>query len=117
MQLILAKDGKEELREGRNQTSDDGVHEEGVEGAPLVLRLGGAKTERSLPISLICDAAIWRVRARFFSVMFGGSRAGEYQTDGASAVVLRGAIARWRRKDEADLEISEAGGRRARKGI
>ena len=36
----LAKDDKEELREGRNQTSDDDVHEEGIEGAPLVdLRL------------------------------------------------------------------------------
>ena len=49
MQLVLAKDNKKELRERRHQTRDDSAHEEGVEGAPLVLRSGGAEPERSLP--------------------------------------------------------------------
>ena len=73
---------------------------------------GWAEPGRSAvsPISLPCAAIIRRVRARFFSVMFGGSRAGEYQADGALTAVLRGAIARWRGEDEVDLEISEAGG-------
>ena len=46
------------------------------------------------PIALPCAAVIRRMRARFFSVMFGGSRAGEYQAGGAPATVLRGPIAR-----------------------
>ena len=85
----------------------------------LPLSSGRAEPGRSAvsPISLLCAAAIWRVRVRFFSVTLGETRAGEYQADAAPAGVLRGAIVRWRRKNAANLEILEAGGRRARKGI
>ena len=45
----MAEDGVEEVGEGVNQACNDGTHEEGIEGAPLVLRLGRAGLERSLP--------------------------------------------------------------------
>ena len=59
-----------------------------------------------LPASLPCAIVIRRARARFFYDIFGGSRAGEYQACGAPGVVLRGAIVRWGREIEADMEDS-----------
>ena len=51
----------------------------------------------SLPYATV----IKRVRARFFSDKFGGSRVGEYQ---ALVGVLRGAMACWMQRIETDLE-------------
>ena len=69
----------------------------------LPLSSGWAEPARSAvsPISLPCATVIRRVRARFFSDMFEGSREGEYQ---APAGVLRGAMACRRCGIEADLE-------------
>ena len=69
----------------------------------LPLSSGRAEPSRSAvsPISLICDAAIRHVRARFFSDKFGESRADEYQ---ASAEDLRVAMACRMRRIEMDLE-------------
>ena len=50
---------------------------------------------------LPCATIMRRVRARFFSDMFGGSRAGEYQ---ASVGDLRGAMVCRARRIEIDLE-------------
>ena len=49
LQPVMAEDGVEEVGEGRNQAGDNGVHEEGLEGAPLSLWLGGASPELGLP--------------------------------------------------------------------
>src|SRR4051812_38573556 len=53
LQVVLAKNGMEELRERRHQTGDDGAYEERVEGASLALRLVGADLERSRPLSAL----------------------------------------------------------------
>ena len=100
LQVVLVKNSKEELKKRRHQTGDDGAHKERVEGAPLAFRLGGAGLEHIAP-SLPCAIVIRRVRARFFSDTFGGSRADEYQ---ASAGILRGAMACWMEGIETDLE-------------
>ena len=50
---------------------------------------------------LHCATILWRMRARFLSDTFGGSRAGEYQ---ASVGVLRGSISCRTGRIEADLE-------------
>ena len=42
LQVVLAENSKEELRERRHQTGDNGAHKERIEGAPLVFRLVGA---------------------------------------------------------------------------
>ena len=42
IQTVLAKNNKEELGEGRHQTSDDGAHEERIEDAPLAFWLSKA---------------------------------------------------------------------------
>ena len=62
----------------------------------LPLAFGVAEPARSpvSPISLPYATIIRRVATRFFSIMLGGSRAGEYQAGRASATALRGAIAR-----------------------
>ena len=50
MNIVVAEDKEEELRKGRHQTGDDGAHEERIEGAPLIFKLGGADPECSRPL-------------------------------------------------------------------
>ena len=50
LQVVLAKDSKEELGKRRHQTGDDGAHKERIEGAPIALRLVGAGLEHSRPL-------------------------------------------------------------------
>ena len=50
LQVVLAKNSKEELEKRRHQTGDDGAHKERVEGSPLAYRLGGAGLEHSPPL-------------------------------------------------------------------
>ena len=89
LQVVLMKYSKEELGKGRHQTGDDGAHKERVEGAPLASGWAEPALSTVAP-SLPCATVIRRVRARFFSDMFGGSRADKYQ---ASSGTLRGAMA------------------------
>ena len=77
LQIVMVKNGKEELGKRGHQTGGDGAHEELVEGASIVLRKGGATLSAAAPL-LPCTAIIWRMRVRFLSDTFGGSRAGEY---------------------------------------
>ena len=50
LQPVMAKDGVEEVGEGRKQACDDGVREERVESAPLSLRHGRASPDFGLPL-------------------------------------------------------------------
>ena len=50
MQVVLAKNSKEELGKGRHQPGDDGAHKEWAEGAPLAFRLVGADLEHGRPL-------------------------------------------------------------------
>ena len=47
LQVLQAKNNKEEHGKKRHQTGDDGAHKERVEGAPLAFRLVGAGLEHS----------------------------------------------------------------------
>ena len=50
LQIVMVKNGKEELGKRGHQTGGDGAHEERVEGAPSALRKGGADLERGRPV-------------------------------------------------------------------
>src|SRR3954471_15804912 len=45
LQVVMAEDGEEELRERRHQARSNGAYEERIEGAPSALRGGGADLE------------------------------------------------------------------------
>ena len=88
LKVVMAEDGKEEFREGRHQTGDNGAHEERIEGASLALREGRTSLEHLRPVDAL-RAANWCTRARLASDTFGESKADEYQ---APAEAWRGAV-------------------------
>ena len=53
LQVVLAENSKEELRERRHQTGDNGAHKERIEGAPLGFRLVRAGLEHSRPLAAL----------------------------------------------------------------
>ena len=53
LQVVLAENNKEGLRERRHQTSDDGAHKERIEGAPPAFRLVGIGLEHSRPLAAL----------------------------------------------------------------
>ena len=100
LQVVLAENNKEELRERRHQTGDNGAHKERIEGVPPAFKLVGAGLEHSHPLAALRHRHQAR-EGEFFSGRFGESRAGEYQ---ASVEDLRGAMACRMRRIETDLE-------------
>ena len=53
LNIIVAEDREEELREGRYQTGNNGAYKERIEGAPLALREGRAGLEHLRPVDAL----------------------------------------------------------------
>src|SRR4051812_27287315 len=53
LQVVMAEDGKEELRKRRYQARCNGAHEERIEGAPLAFRGIGADLEHLRPVNAL----------------------------------------------------------------
>ena len=53
LQVVLVENSKEELRERRHQTSDNGAHKERIEGDPVAFRLVRAGLEHSRPLAAL----------------------------------------------------------------
>src|SRR4051812_41729363 len=53
LQVVMAEDGKEELRERGHQARSNGAYEERIEGAPMAHRGGGANLEHPRPVDAL----------------------------------------------------------------
>ena len=53
LQVVLAENSIEELRERRHHTGDDGAHKERIEGAPPAFRRVGAGLEHKRPLAAL----------------------------------------------------------------
>ena len=53
LQVVMAEDREEKLREGRHQASNNGAYKERIKGAPSALRGGGAGLEHLRPIDAL----------------------------------------------------------------
>ena len=113
MQVVMAEDREEELRERRYQTGSNGTYEERVQGAPLGLRRGGAGLEHLRPIDALRrhhPAHPGKARLRHVRRVQGG-RIPSFGRGLARRHDLLGCAV------EVDLKISEAERKGARKGI